>query len=324
MPDVTDPWDDLKDEHQRERLGSLWLDEVTRAVRAVAPRYPAPVYARAPTWDEAGLEDLAQDVVVGQLLATGQIEYIVHAADGLDRARSLLRQQVRWTVARRRTRTVLDNLLDRCRAALRAGLLEEVPGRPGWWGSTGEPREARDEELAEAVRRVARLPRTPVRGGERAPVLYPTDVLAEAVREVHRTLPGGVNERDLDTIFGRVLTDHLPGALVLEDVEFVEADRSLGPEEEVVMNALVEQVFEGLDQEERVLLGMKMLDEPDERVARTLGISRPTAAKRHRAVAARVRLQLLDTPPRLQDPVVMALGARLVADLPAADDEEPR
>lgn len=317
-------------EHATERLGALWVREVERAVRIVAPRYPPQIYATGTTWSPEALEDLAQDVVVSQLLAEGQLEYITVTATDLKGARALLARQVKWTLARRRSRTVVDNLLGRCRTITAEGDYHLLLGRSGWQlgrelstgTDTGHGREPTSAEIVEAARRVARLPRVPVKGGDHAPMIYRTEVLRTLLENVAAGLPGGFNDNDLDRIFSRVLTDHLPGALVVSDGSVDEADRSLTPEEEYIVTSLADQAYSALSTEQRVLLGMKMADRSDEQVASELGLSRPTVAKRHRAAAGDVRGYLQDLPAHVQDRALSALAGRLLAHVPT-DAEDP-
>lgn len=294
-------WELLLAEHRAHRLGVLWLEETARAVRAAVARYPPDVYAGATAWNPAAIEDLVQDVVVRQLLADRQVEYIADVADDLDAARGLIARQVRWTLARRRSRTVIDNLLDRCR---------------GRAGRTQRSRDATHEEIVEAARRVARIPRVPVKGGDRAPMVFTEENLELALREVSDVLPDGFRDGDLDRIFSRVLTDHLPGALVVFEKPVDEADRSLTPEEAHLVEDTADQAYAELTPQQRLLLGMKMADLSDAAVGTALGMSRPTVAKRHRAAAAVARSHLADLPPRVQEVALGLLAERLLALLP--------
>lgn len=297
-------WESLLAEHASWRLGPLWLEETERAVRLAVARYPPDVYAGTTAWDPASREDLVQDVVVRQLLDDRQVEYIAAVADDLDAARGLLAKQVRWTLARRRSRTVIDNLLDRCR------------GRGGWRRGT---RDATHEEVVEAARRVARLPRVPVKSGDRAPIVFTESSLERALQEIGQVLPDGFGDADLDRIFSRILTDHLPGSLVVFETPVDEADRSLTPEEAHLVEAAAEQAYSALTVQQRRLLGLKMADVSDAAVGSALGMSRPTVAKRHRAAAAVARSHLADLPPRVQDAAMGRLAEQLLALLPPDD-----
>lgn len=312
-------WDALVDEHRRERVGLLWLAEVRRAALTIVARYPPDVYARSPSWDAPSIDDLVQDVVLTQLLAGGQVEYVVDVARDLQSARRLLTTHVRWTLARRRTRTVVDNVIERCRPLLSAPPYAVSAEGSGWAAGPAERRDPTHDEVVEAARRVARLPRVRILGGDRAPVVFTTDVLAQALADVAAALPGGFSEGDLDRIFSRVLTYHLPGALVLFEGTADEPDRAPTPEEALVVTRTVDDAYGALTAEQRLLLAMKLAERPDSVAADAIGISRPTAAKRTRKAFAVVREHVIDLPQRVQDLVVSLLAERLAADLPPTD-----
>src|SRR5687767_130201 len=112
-------WTSLRDEFTELVVGPLILAEVQRAVDFAVRRYDPVIYADAQNWTQ-GRDDLVQDVVTTVLLHERQLDYLFETASDLDGFRALLYRQVRRLLARRRQRTVVDNLLDRIRDAVSA------------------------------------------------------------------------------------------------------------------------------------------------------------------------------------------------------------
>lgn len=143
-------------EYSEGGIGPRMVAEVTRTARLLAPRYVATVYSEIGNWRH-GLDDLVQDVVADALLRDGQAEYIVDQSLDIDEFRRLLAFQVKRVLARRRQRTVIDNLLARARPILNASPFI-VAGRhlqPTYTitGASPEERAATFAELAQTSRR---------------------------------------------------------------------------------------------------------------------------------------------------------------------------
>jgi DNA-directed RNA polymerase specialized sigma24 family protein len=292
-------WRALKAEHSSDVLGPLWLEETERAVRNVSRRYPAAVYTETGSWDEAERQNLVQEVVLAELLEGGQLAYINSVATNLRSIRNLLALTVRRTLAHGRRRTVVDNLLDRCR---RLRTDDQPPA-----GTADAP----DSALYKAATEVSRIPRVRIRDSDRAPIVFSTESLEQVLRLVEQHVPGGGSERDLARIFELVLTDYLPGFLTSEEGSDDEPDRTLSPEEEVLTHELVTLLHDGLSPEQRTILAMKLADMSDSAVADTIGISRPTAAKRFKDATAVVSHALRDLEGHLQDAVLSGLASAL-------------
>ena len=124
MPTVG--WSDIKGEYAAEVIGPLILAEAHRAVTSASRRYDPMVYARAADWADA-IDDTVQQLVVDLLLGDGQIDYMMSVSRDLDGFRGLMALQVRRLLARTRTRTVVDNLIDRARTVLRAAPFRQHP-----------------------------------------------------------------------------------------------------------------------------------------------------------------------------------------------------
>jgi len=304
-------WELLVEENAREVLGRLWLAEVTRAARSVVRDYPPRLYAQAPSWDAAALDDLVQDVVVDRLLREGQLAYIVTTARDAGAARRLLLLQVRWTLSRRRVRTVSDNLLERCREMLARDPFIADTATGSWALGSGARRDAWEPEILDACRRVARVPRSDASSGDRAPSVFSSEQLAQVLNHVADSCPQGFTQRDLSNIFGRVLTHHLPDSLYSS----AGAGREVGqftPEEVLMIDDTVSRSHAALDAEQRLLLQMKMINSSDAEVGQRIGVTRQTAAKRHDRAAAEVRAAFAGMPAHLLDAVVDRFGQTLL------------
>ena len=305
--------DELRDEYAREQIGACWLAELWRAVRVTTVRFDPVIYGRVAHWRE-GWEDLLQEVVVDRLLREGQLQYIVHTAVDLDHARRLLISQVRRTLARRRDRTVIDNLLDRARDLLGPPGFEAVGSKstPMYRlaGATAEVRTPSDGELRHAALGVCQLPRVPAAGGERAPRVYTTETLHQALHVVAESLPCTFGVRDLDRIFRQALTDFLPGALDICDEASAWQDRSLTPEEVVVVHDVTERIWTQLSVDDRMVLAMKLQDRSDGEIAMKLGVSRPTAASRKQRLHQQLQTELAELAETVQQAAVDALTSR--------------
>lgn len=303
MTSSGDLWDALLEEADREVLGTLWLSEVRRTVALVVRRYPPSVYSDTGAWAAESLEDVVQDVVVDQLLAAGQLAYILDVARTLDHARALLTRATKRSLALRRTRTVIDNLLERCRSLA-------TSGETGLTSSA--TRSATEVEIRNAGAAVAQLPRIAVNGGDRAPQVFTTETLERALQTVHRCVPHGYSLRELGMIFEMALTDHLPSALVVFDGVYDEPDRSLTPEEVVIVERTVDEAFGSMDEVPRLVLALKIADWSDSAIGAHLNQSRPTVAKIRREASRQMRDQVEGLQQRLQDSFVQIFAHKLL------------
>lgn len=295
-------WDQLLDEHRTLVMGPLWLKLLEDVVRSVTPRYPPSVYSETGEWNQHARENLVQDVTVHQLLEQHQLSYIVDSSTSTSMATALLHRLVRRTLAHNRRRTVIDNILDRCRTL---HSFESTSG-PG----------PSNERLLEAVRHVARIPRVGIHKEERAPSVYTTDSLRDILRIAEDHLGSSFSERDLAKILEHVLTSYLPSALEQIDARTHAPSPELGPDQEAVVADVLSELFSSMSQDQRTVVAMKLADRSDTEVAHQFGISRPTAAKRFREAAKFIETAVVDLPTRVQDAVLRELPYRLEADLP--------
>jgi hypothetical protein len=292
-------WEALLDEYYRDTVGQLWYDEVSRAVRSIAPKYPPSSYAETGVWNADELENLTQEVVLRHLLEDGQLAYIIDTATDISVARSLLHRTVRRSLARGRRRTIVDNLLDRCR---------ELHG----FASADDPApSASDAQLRLAANKVAKLPRIRIINSDRAPAVFTGSTLRLALSTVQESLGTNFRERDLAKIFELALTDYVPTGLVTHEGGMDEPDRALTPEEEVIVMDTLRQLAlrPGAELE---ILAMKIADQSDAVVAKYINVSRPTAAKRFKEASAAVQHVINNIPPQLRDEVLVRFSDELL------------
>jgi hypothetical protein len=199
--------EELRREHDELGVGPL-IDTAFRSITAEVVRsYPPAVYAHAPAWTEDAVEDLLQDVYGEWLIGQGQLTYILGAARTTSEFRALATKVIRRALGRRRVRTVIDNLLDRCRALLREEPFETIEafGRQLYRRRGGPPYEgdASDQQIRDAQLRVMTIPRLPDSSGDRASPIYSTPNLRAGLLAVAASIPGGFTMSDLDRISAR-------------------------------------------------------------------------------------------------------------------------
>lgn len=302
----TPDWQDLRAEFRDVVIGPLWLAEVHGAARRVAPKYPPASYTETGEWNALALENLVQEVTLTQLLDGGQLAYILDTANDLSAARALMAHVVRRTLARTRQRTIIDNLLDRA---------NEISPFPAAHAGAG----AHASRLYEAATAVSRLPRIRIINSDRAPAVFSSETLGEALQLVEETLGRAAARGEFSRILELVLTDYLPSRLVQVEGGVDESDYALTPEEQVTVADTLTRVM-ALTPEALSILALKIDDHSDTVVANHLGISRPTAAKRFREASASVEAAIATLDTRLQDEILSRLAERLLSDhLPELD-----
>ena len=284
----------LRDEFDSQVIGPGILREVRRACSSQVRRYPPSVYARAPGWSAEVLDDLVQDVITGRLLGERQLVYLFDVARDVESWRALLVRQVRISLARRRVRTVVDNLLDRARRFLRGADEVETVAASG-----GEVFRALDTDLVyrpltgDEVRAVAErariVPRRVPGRSDRAPAVYSADGLEALLRIAVRYAPAGVTVRDLGRILEVVLTDWVPAVLEQDDGEFRRPSTDPTPEQMMEVRVIARGVVSGLTTDESEILRGRLAGLTDVEVAKRLGISRPTLGKRRNVLFDRIR-----------------------------------
>jgi hypothetical protein len=306
-------WSALQSEFAEATVGPLILGEVERAVEIAIRRHDPVIYAGASDWSEAR-HDLVQDVVLTVLLEERQLDYLMQTATTLDDFRALLFRQIRRLLARRRQRTVIDNLLERIRVILGASPWQRVAGPVERYQASGvekADRAATDEEIRLAAVRIAAIPRIRFNVSERAPIVYASSELETAVSVMAETLATPLGLGDVDRILRLVLTDWIPSFLEEGEETLATQDEELTPEEMVVVQDIVDRLLVATTAEQQLILRRKLEGTADGAVADELGMSRPTLAARKDAVFEIVAGELEGLDGDVQRAVTGALATRL-------------
>lgn len=307
-------------EFRSQGVGPLMLAKVEQIAYQLAPRYNAAVYSEIGNWRH-GLDDLVQDVVAESLLADEQARYLVDTSRTIDDFRRLLTRQVRRRLARRRTRTVIDNLLDRARP-----MLEERPFRRETrhqyvtyapWDEPREERAATFRELRLAADTIRSIRQVSTSGRDRAPVVYSTPDLHRVLVRIAESLPNAFTIGELDRILRLTLPHLLPGFLDLDRT--LMTDRPLvdgGADWSTMASAreAASSIRHSLDEEQLLIVAAKLAGLPDAEIASRLDISRRTAAYR-KAIVFAILAEQLD---HLTDEARLECLDRLVPTLQAA------
>ena len=309
-------WPELQREFSAFTIGPLILSEVERAVDIATRRHDPLIYGGASSWSEAR-DDLVQDVVAKVLLAERQLDYMMQTAASLDDFRALTFRQVRRLLARRRQRTVIDNLLDRVRAVLGAPPYERLPGSPQRYqlqGADKTDRAPTEDEIRVTAIRIAAIPRIRFNVSERAPIVYAPGDLETVVSLMADSLRTPLSFGDLDRILRLVLTDWVPAFLEEVEETFTARDEELTPEEVVVVQDTIDRLLAATTAEQQLILRRKIEGTADGAVAAEIGVSRPTLAARKDAVFAILAAELEGLDNAVQRAITGGLGLRLSTD----------
>ena len=308
--------DALQDEYAREVIGPLLLGEIEQAAREVARRYDPQTYGASPRWSSEALEDLVHDTIAGPLLSEGQLHYALRATD-LEHFRALIRRQVRRALVRRRSRTVIDALLERSLRELEAPrfarLISAATVRFTLADRPHDDRAPTILELRRAALAVTTVPTERPSAGDRAPMVYRTDALRTVLFRIASELPCPFDKTDLDTVFRLVLTGWFPS--VLDDIEGAIglSSSELGPEETLEVWEATERLLRRLNEEQKMILARKLQGTADEEIAATLHVSRPTVIKRRAEIYDLVGEELEGSSDVVRDAVIGELAFRMAA-----------
>jgi hypothetical protein len=304
------------EDYQREYGSELVGERIYARVRLLTDRLlrrrDPLVYARGSHDYRDALEDVVNDFVVDVLIGERQLDYVMATAgdeNGFDR---LIGRQLRRYLARTRTRTVVDNLLDRSVQALRAApFMSSGTGALERFTLANAAGDVHGDITESDVRRAAALaqsiPKIPSEGTERAPKVYDADGLRRVLIALCRSVPAPVSRQDLQTFFEALLTAWTPS--FLEPGE--EQDRpapSLNPSEESLVNETATHLVSSMTDEERLIFQYKYANLPDRQVAAALGLSRQAAAPRKQALFRRLMEELSDHEQSLQGAVLARIN----------------
>jgi hypothetical protein len=304
----------ILEERQAVGIGPVILGLVRSLTAIVTRTYDPVIYGNVATWQD-GLEDLVHDVIVDRLLAEGQLDYAIDVATTPEAFRALLTRQIKRTLARRRRRTVVDNLLDRARDVLSSDYAtREVGGHPRYRRAGAEPsdRAPTESELRAATLAAVGIAKVPSYSDDRAPIIYTTEALKALLAAVFSQVATDVSIADLDTIFRSALTGWIGSDLVVTRGGASETEASeLTPDERLEVQTTVNEILTDLHADLVPVLRAKYAGVSDGDIARTLSMSRPTVAKRKAEALAIMRAHLDATGERVQDAVVEELGVSL-------------
>lgn len=296
-------------EHASQRLGPLWLAEITKAAN-VARRYNPRIYAQSSVWDEGALGDLVQDVAERMLLKS-QVEYICNVANDAGHARALIYRQVKITLADRRQRTSVDNLFDRAKARLAEPPFEVTSAKPPTWGLAGSDA-APSDGPQRLVAAIAAMPRLPGLGKDRASAVWTKETLEDALVLICQTF-GRVAEGDLRKILDEALTVFATSEVATDDAGLKNQPSELDPADLAVASEALDRLTAALTREETTVLAGKWIGDSDGDIAARLSISRPTVAKHKDAAFAKVRGELASSEQSVIEYAVGRLQARVIA-----------
>jgi DNA-directed RNA polymerase specialized sigma24 family protein len=281
-------FDDLVAEYRSVGIGPLLYREVRDLVGGVVRSYDPIVYGHVWRWEEA-IDDLVQEFCVEVLIGQGQLDYALLIAGDHRHFRRLLARQIRHLLARRRRRTIVDNLLDRSKRLASSPPFRLFTHHDAWSytleGKEVQAGSAPDQELKGIAATLASVPVVVSNPSERAPVVYTTESLRTLLERVANELAWVVSVTDLGTILTRLLTPWLPRFLQEgEETETRFVADELSAEERAVVRHAVESIVTGCSDVQRQVLHLKLEGISDTEAARRLGCSRPTVLKRKREV----------------------------------------
>ena len=264
-------------EYRERGTGPRMLAEVTRTSRLLAPRYVATVYSEIGNWRH-GLDDLVQDVIANTLLRDGQAEYIVDQSLDIDEFRRLLAFHVKRVLARRRQRTVIDNLLARARPILNAApfIVTARHLQPTYTlaGAKPDERAATFAELAQTACHTRQVPQVRERRQDRAPTVFTTPSLRRVLTITATSLPVAFTIGELDRILRLTLPNRLLGVLDPTDHGFPDTDDERGSEWSDTL------LIDVLTAAEQLILRDKLAGRSDQYIATKLGWALRTATYR--------------------------------------------
>ncbi|MDE0102021.1 MAG: hypothetical protein OXN89_06550 [Bryobacterales bacterium] len=309
-PRREDGFDKLRREYEAMTIGPLIWTLTVELAGMVGRRYRPAAYNRGAAWDDASVEELAQETAVELLIGERQIDYIFTVADSTEDVRRLLVRNVKRALWRRHSETVVDRLMGRVRrtASQPPFRLQSEAGQR--WitlvEEPGTPRALNDAELRAASAAAHRAPRLIEReDAERASMVYAPAALRELLHAVIG-VTGGVFENDLARILRILLTAWLPASLVsVESDDLADTTAGVRPANDGIdrqdMETAMRDLVESMTVNDLTVLVCKTQGLSDQSVAERLGRSRPWVADRKEAVLSRTDATLARVPEPLHD-----------------------
>jgi hypothetical protein len=306
---------ELEGEYRTELIGELIYARVRLLTARLLRRRDPRVYARGAHNYQDALDDVLNDFIIDVLIGERQIDYVMLTATDLDDFDRIVRRQLRRYLARTRTRTVVDNLIDRALKALRAPPFEahgtgdaERFTLASWAGRSDSA--PTDAELRVAAALAQAIPKVPAQGEERAPKVYEAEALQALLVLLCQAVSGPIGRQDLQTFFGHLLTAWTPEFLGPGE-EHEQPASSLTPIEEALVNETAARLASAMTREERLIFQCKFANLPDRQVAASLGLSRQSTVPRKHALFARIMTDLTDLERELQGAVLARMNVLL-------------
>lgn len=286
----------LRQEYSREIIGEKILDLLARLTRNVTRKYDPEVYGNARSWDETH-EDVLNSFIAEVLLEQGQLEYAIFTAETEEHFSNLLARQLRFFLARNRRRTVVDNLLDRCKTMTCKHPFRHETDAGGWWyelnDTATKDRFSSFDEIARVAGELAAIPIQLSSSAVRAPQIYSTPDLKKILYYIVEKMGCRVSVGNLDQLFRRLLTPWLPSFLEKDERSSeVHEELDLNPEQENMARQAAHAIVEAGTSLELGILAMKIADITDSVIARHYKISRPTVSKHKKNVLLKVEAEL--------------------------------
>lgn len=277
-------YQDLLQECERDGMGPRFWNLLVEVANRVARRYPPEVYNNGEQWSVEAFHDLAQDVALDRLIHENQLEYVLSLATDEDSLSRLLAFQIRRVLYHRRSKTVVDRLLDRIRQFdLKADFQLTAFGSDQFLSPLEDGREPASLSEAELRRGsmlidpIPRLASNPT--AERESKVYSGSDLVELVRVLVHEF-NGISLHDVRRILEITLTAWLPTILHGYEEDHVEASTPELEAQRSEVRAMIDGFVTNLSSTHRTILLGKAQGLSDGELASRLGRSRPWIADR--------------------------------------------
>lgn len=299
---------DYYDEFERDVIGGRFLSTLLPSVvSAVTAQFPDVYrYNGNSPWDDASREDLAQDVVLNQLMGRNQISFVFDPNDSrspdLSGVRRRLAYVIRRELAERRKDLALieDRLVNRCLKLARKPPFTVLKIGRETIICTGEAAGIEPTPLTDhAISRLAQLeavqdaPRIPESDGPNQSIGYSSPVLQRVFKMIMNEAKI-ISVSDLRRVFLEIFTSLRPYVLL----SFEERDSLVAPLMEDPMESkeitekkarALQSTVSGMEREHCEILLGKFQKLTDSQLGNSLGLSRPTVQKRREEAAALIQ-----------------------------------
>lgn len=305
-------------------IGEQSYTLIRSVTKKVVSKYPVTVYGNgASTWRDA-LDDIFHWFLAEVLIAQGQLKPVVLQATTVSDMEAMLTELLKRHLPRTRQKTIVDNLLKRCR-----DLAEEPPFMTVTMSGkvvlalAGAPRfqEPTRAQLQACMVVAWRMPLVRVRReSDRASMCFETTVLREGLREMLGEARYGLTLRHLDQIFTDRLTSRVPTILYVDVVGDWAPELAGGrdPAENVTARNTAAKVLAALDEQLRTVLRGTLEKKTDEEIGKSLGLERRTIGRMQRRLRAILKQHLEELP----GPVADDAFRQVVAVLEASESHE--